>query len=452
MSKVVFCGMGKLGFPCALAAASRGHDVVGYDVSPAAKEILRSRKYPHREERAQELLETTTLRIVDTVDEAVAHADIVLVAVQTPHQPEFEGITRMPEHRADFDYTALKAAVASIAEAARREKKYLTIVVISTCLPGTCEREVYPLLNEYTEFAYTPYFIAMGTTVPDFLNPEFVLIGLEQPPRSARRAKDSLWQVQNFYYTLHGAPQRLMSVASAELTKVAYNVFLGLKIVAANSVMEIAHKVGANCDDVTNALALATDRVVSAKYMRGGMGDGGGCHPRDQIALSWLAQKLRLSCDLFAAMIKAREAQTEWLVELASRESQNGELPIAVLGKAYKRGTNLTIGSPAILLKNLLDEVPHLDVAIHWDPHVDGTPQAFTAPHVFIVATDHDEFFSMDFPKGSVVIDPWGKMMPNREGVKVVRVGRQDYFNRMFEKRAGGPYLSAEEIRALASR
>lgn len=263
--KIAYIGMGKLGFPCALAAELRGHDVVGFDVTPAAKQIIESRRYPHREEGAQQLLETSKIRIVDTVAEAVAHADIVLVAVQTPHRPEFEGLNRMPEHRADFDYAALKVAVGNVAREAAAQQKRVVVDVISTCLPGTYEREIKPLVNEWISVVYTPYFIAMGTTIADFLKPEFVLVG-----RGEARATDL---VRAFYRSISCAPHRVMSITSAELTKVAYNVFLGLKIVAANSVMEIAHKTGANCDDVTSALALATDRVVSPKYMRGGGGD-----------------------------------------------------------------------------------------------------------------------------------------------------------------------------------
>lgn len=446
--KIGFCGMGKLGFPCALAAASRGHDVVGFDESRSPYDIMASRKYPHREEQAQQLLETSTLRMVTSVAELVAHAELVFVAVQTPHRAEFEGLTRMPEHRADFDYTALRHAVSALALAAREQKKPTTIAVISTALPGTCRREIYPLLNEYTGFIYNPFFIAMGTTIPDYLKPEYVLLGYDQEVDKV----DSLERVRSFYNDLHGvgligertptgyvlrpAPrQQVMSVPSAELCKVAYNVFLGLKIVAANSVMEIAHKIpGTNCDDVTNALSLATDRVVSPKYMRGGMGDGGGCHPRDQIALAWLAEELDLSYDLFGAMVKAREAQTEFLADLCDVEARKaGGLPIVILGKAYKKGTNLTYGSPAILLKNILDEFGL--VSTQWDPHVDGWRSdgdlQFTqhnvlgAPRLFVIATDHDEFFEMLFPPGSVVIDPWGKMA-DREGCKVVRIGRQE--------------------------
>jgi len=267
-------GCGRLGFPVALAWATQ-HEMVGYDVSSQPKEIMASGKYPHLEPACQKLLDNgTRFPIVDTIDEAVAHADVVFVAVQTPHKPEFEGLNRMPAERADFGYDVLKAAVQAVSDAAKAHQKHIVMVVISTVLPGTTKRELRPIFgdNPFVSFVYSPMFIAQGTVVEDTMNPEMVLLG-----RDAEDSLVALETMRDFYKPLHKAPLCPMNVASAELAKVAYNVFLGLKIVAANSIMEIAHKTEANCDDVTNALALATDRVVSKKYMRGGMGDGGGC-------------------------------------------------------------------------------------------------------------------------------------------------------------------------------
>src|SRR5512135_3608472 len=115
-----------------------------------------------------------------------------------------------------------------------------------------------------------------------------------------------------------------------------------------------------------NGLKRATDRIVSTKYMNAGMGDGGGCHPRDVIALSHLAEQLDLSFDLGGTLAQGRERQTVWLAELAIEESNDGKLPVVVFGKAYKKGTNLSIGSPAILLANILREYPYINV-MQWD-------------------------------------------------------------------------------------
>jgi UDPglucose 6-dehydrogenase len=339
-----FVGLGKLGLPVALCLADHGHEVTGYDTSTKVVRSILARNIPYREEGAQDLLDRTTLKLAEP-REIVATSDLVFVAVQTPHSPEFEGVTPLPDERQDFDYTALRSAVEALAVEAAFQQKPTTIVVISTVLPGTMRREVKPLLNRWTSLVYNPFFIAMGTTVNDFLHPEFVLVGADQ-----HDPQDLI----SLYSSLHGRPVYVTDITTAELTKVAYNTFIGMKIVFANAVMELSHRVGANADHVTDALALATDRIISPRYMRGGMGDGGGCHPRDNIALSWLARELGLSHDIFTDLMAAREHQTGWLADLIQQEQEAAGLPVVLLGKAYKPETNLTVGSPALLLAQLL--------------------------------------------------------------------------------------------------
>lgn len=333
--KIGFVGLGKLGLPMALAVESRGHEVHGFDPSPDVHAIVEGGLLPYKEERAQALLAQSLIDLRDTATLAL-WADIVFVAVQTPHHPEYEGITPLPTTRADFDYSFLAEALRSVRDAP-------LVVVISTVLPGTLDRLSLMDCCDQERMLYNPSFIAMGTTIPDFLNPEFVLIGSDGAPTS---------RLREFYSTIHDAPQFVTTIKTAELTKVAYNTFIGLKIVFANAMMEICEKVGADVDDLVDALSLGHRRLMSPAYMRGGMGDGGGCHPRDNIALSWLARELDLSYDLFEAMMVAREEQIRWLAELAVETEQN----IEILGESYKPETNLTVGSPARLLANILRE------------------------------------------------------------------------------------------------
>src|SRR2546423_668973 len=181
----------------------------------------------------------------------------------------------------------------------------------------------------------------MGTTVRDFLNPEFVLIGSDRASGNGTVGDSRL---RGFYRTLHDRPLFETDVKTAELIKVAYNTFIGQKIVFANAMMELCHKVGADADDLAAALGLAGDRIVSPRYLRGGMGDGGPCHPRDNIALSWLSEELGLSHDIFSDIMEAREHQAEWLTDLIA-ERANG-IPIVVHGKAFKPDTPITAHIP----------------------------------------------------------------------------------------------------------
>ena len=282
-------------------------------------------------------------------------------------------------------------------------------------LPGTTRAHLAPLCGPNVRLVYGPYFIAMSTTVQDFLHPEFVLLGSDHP--------EAIADVADLYRTVHDRPIHPVSIESAELTKVAYNCFISMKIVFANMVMEISQKTGADCDQVADGLALATDRITSPAYMRGGMGDSGACHPRDNQAMSWLAGRLDLSVDLMGHVSKAREQQSAWLADLVEHWHRMSGLSICLLGKAYKPNVSLVNGSAGLLLAHQLRE-RGLDLE-HWDPHVDtGGTFAPEEPGVIVIATRHDAFTGYRFPAGSVVIDPHG-YMPDQPGVTTIRVGRK---------------------------
>lgn len=188
--------------------------------------------------------------------------------------------------------------------------------------------------------------------------------------------------------------------------------------------MEVSHKLdNIDCDNVSNALSMSTDRLISPKYLFGGMADGGGCHPRDNIALSWLARKIDLSYDWYESLMTCRENQTDWLAELICDHKEQTGLPVVILGKTFKKETNLTVGSPAVLLDNLLKE--RSVVTEMYDPWVDDGEAPLSVPSVFFIGTNHDLFKDFVFPSGSVVIDPWGMFKDRKiEGVNVVSIGR----------------------------
>ena len=413
--KIGFIGMGKLGLPCALAIESKGHDVVGYDSSNTVTDYIKNKHIPYKEEGVSDALEKSKIRIV-TLGELVEFSDIIFVGVQTPHNEKFEGVTELPDDRVDFDYTFLKKATSDLSNEIKKQNVEKIVIVISTVLPGTIEKEIKPLLHNNVKLCYNPFFIAMGTTMHDYLNPEFILFGVDDLV--------AVEKTEEFYKTITTAPFFKTSIKNAELIKVAYNTFIGMKIVFANVLMEISHKMGADVDEVTKALTLANERLISGKYLTGGMGDGGGCHPRDNIALSWLSRKLDLSFDWFESLMLARERQTEWLADLMT----NYNLPKVILGTSFKPESNLETGSPSLLLKNILEK--RGEKVVKYDPYVDsdidmGTKELFKEPCVFLIGTKHPDFVNFDFADGSIVIDPW-RYIPDKEGVTIIRLGQKN--------------------------
>lgn len=405
--KVGFIGLGKLGLPVALAIESKGHEVIGYDINPAVKGYVASRTIPFQEEGLQPLLDVTKLKVVDSLEEVVKWADLVFLPVQTPHAPEYEGVTRLPDTRADFDYTYLKEAVKGVAVAAKANDRPVMLAVVSTCLPGTFDRDIKPLLNEFVHYVYTPQFIAMGTVLDDYLNPEFNLIGVEDPDTANRLA--------TFYKTINKAPCVKTDIITAEGIKVSYNTWITAKTVIANEWGELAERLGMDFSEIFRAWSLSSKRLLSTRYMRAGMGDGGGCHPRDNIALSHIAKEVGLSHNIFEDLMYAREATEEWHAQIAIEAAEKYQLPLCILGRSFKPETNIETGSPAILMASIVRE--YKDVA-----HVEDLPSYFKA--VYFIATQNERYKDIQFAEGSVVIDPFG-IIKDQKKVKVIRLGRR---------------------------
>ena len=396
-----FIGLGKLGLPCAAAMSVKtGKTIYGYDVNPNIQKYIDDRKTPYIEGQLEEYLSNADFSIKESIDGVLDNADIVFVAVPTPHIERFEGNCPMPDDRADFDYNYLKDVVKKIQIYLENNKdKNLDIVIISTVLPGTIRSQILPLLTmrEGVNLFYNPYFIAMGTTIHDFLNPEFILIG---------RVSEDSERLVSIYKSFLSCPIVEITLESAELTKVAYNTFIGMKIVFANTLAEITEKIGGHVDEVTNTLSLGSNRIISNRYMKAGMGDGGGCHPRDQIAMSWLAQKLDLSFDIFEMIAKARDEQSLYFAKLLKKYQEERRQKVIILGNSYKKNVGITVGSPSILLQHYLKE---LDVDfIAFDPlQKEEEDLICDGPSIFFVATPHDVFQTLSLPEESIVIDPW---------------------------------------------
>jgi UDPglucose 6-dehydrogenase len=419
--KIGVIGLGRLGLPVAVAIDNKGHDVLGYDINPAYNSSKRPKDMLYTKETDETgkntldaMLDKSTAKIADTMREVIEHAEIIFVAIQTPHQKQFEGHLPMPEERCDFNYDYLVSCMEALSAELDQMQQKKIVTIISTVLPGTLRKYILPKLSPYIQLCYNPFFIAMGTVVYDFYNPEFILLG--------RVDDDAEAKVREFYATITDGHVYSTSLENAELIKVSYNTFITTKLVLANNIMEMCHRLpNTNVDEVTNALKLGTRRLVSTSYLTGGMGDGGGCHPRDNIAMSWLNRELGIEHNYFDFIMKKREKQTDFFVDLIEEKIKETGMDVCVLGKSFKPETNLIEGSPAILVKNLL--ALRNIAAEQYDPHIDVTVTDFKLEKkIYFIGCRHSVFQTYDFPEGSCVIDP-NRYIPLKEGVDVVHVG-----------------------------
>jgi len=206
--------------------------------------------------------------------------------------------------------------------------------------------------------------------------------------------------------------------------KMRYNTYIGFKIVMANENMELCHKIPhADCDVVSDALSKATKRITSGAYFKGGMGDGGECHPRDQRALAWLGGEIGLSTNLNDYVTLVRKVQTEWLATML----QKYKLPIVIMGKRFKANSGLTTDSASILLHDILASMGVK--SWFYDPQL-GLTDIPAGPCAFLASIDEDWVNHYSYPSGSVVLDVWRRFTLDdvkalkRRGVEYVPVGR----------------------------
>lgn len=407
MSKVGFIGLGKLGLPVALAIESKGHQVSGYDIDEQVSTSIRQRYWPFQEEIVPELIAKTKLQIKE-LDDLIEWSDLLFIAIQTPHDSKYEGITRLPQDRKDFEYNYLVSGIKEIATICKKLKKQKTIVVISTCLPGTFKTKIEPHLNQYVDYVYSPQFIGMGTVIPDYLNPEFVLCGTKDGKRHKK--------LEEFYFSLYGEDKTFWTdITTAEGIKVFYNTILTTKMSLGNAMGEMSHKMGMNADHVHEALSKSNKRIISPAYLRSGVGGGGGCQPRDNIALSWLADEIGMSHNIWEDNMLAREHHAEWLANMAKDLSVEHKLPLVILGRTFKPESNIETGSSSHLMAHILKE----DYDFQFS-HVEDWNELI--PAVYLISTQHKRYQTYDFPPGSVVIDPF-RYITASEGVKLIRIG-----------------------------
>ena len=216
----------------------------------------------------------------------------------------------------------------------------------------------------------------------------------------------------------------------AECIKVFYNTFISAKIGLVNMIQDVAIKQGnINVDVVTDALAASTMRIMGPKYMTAGLGDAGPCHPRDNIALRYLAQELDLGYDLFDTIMRAREKQAKNMARYIYDHCEG--LPIFIHGKAYKPGVTYLEGSYSLLVGYYLKEMGIDPVYIDplTEPMVpDSIQGCVLMAHNQIVTygyagVDTDQPLYCKIESGSIIIDPWRKYPQTDPNIKVIHYG-----------------------------
>ena len=334
-------GLGKLGASMVAGMASRGLRVIGVDVSEQAVEAVNQGRAPVEETDLDATIQAHAGNIRATMDyeDAVHNSNISFVIVPTPS-----------DERGAFSLEYAAKSFAAIGKALKTKNDYHVVVLTSTVLPGATRYGLLPVLEKESGkkcgqdfgLCYNPEFIALGSVIKNFLNPDFYLLG-----EFDARSGDVLAAVHTAV-SANKAPIKRMTLENAEIAKIAVNSFVTLKISYANILSSLCQQIpGADVDVVSDA--IGTDSRIGRKYLTGGLGFGGPCFPRDNTALAFIGRQFGLDMSILEVNdAYNRRNSYELLDKLQGHIPSSGKA--AVLGLGYKPFSHIIEESISILL------------------------------------------------------------------------------------------------------
>ena len=407
-SRVTVVGTGYVGLVTGACLAQIGHHVTCVDMDPERVATVNRGAAPFYEPGLAEILsncvENGRLRATTSTAQAVATSDITFLAVGTPSNSN------------GIDLSYLTAAATEIGKGIKQNSEYHVVAVKSTVVPGTTDTLVRQLVERASGLftgafglCMNPEFLREGSAVPDFMNPDRVVIGQWDEKSGARLAE---------LYASFACPKLFTSLRNAEMTKYASNALLATLISFSNEFASMCEATpGTNVEEVLNALHLdrrftadGSERPGILTYLKAGCGFGGSCLPKDVAAIRHYASQQNVSTKLLDAVAEVNRERPRQIVESAKRTL--GELrgcTVAVLGLAFKPGTDDLRDSPAMaLIKLLLAEGASIRA---YDPMISALPDmeaitvccsakdALTASDVAVVATAWPELANYDWGK-----------------------------------------------------
>jgi len=343
-------GLGKLGAPLAALLAVKGYRVMGIDRNPDVVRAINQGRAPVDETELQDYMDRAGDLLTAALDFGKATTDSRVTMVVVPTPSDGEGI---------FSNTFVCDVMEELGRSLRGKHAYHVVNVMSTVMPGSCDGELRQTLErasgrqvgENLGLCYNPEFIALGSVLRDMRLPDFVLLG-----ESDSRAGEEIQQIYRRVCE-NDPPIRRMGLINAEISKIAVNTFVTTKISYANMLAEICERLpGADADTVTKA--VGSDSRIGTKYLRGALGYGGPCFPRDNMAFIKLAEALGVHASIPRATDATNRNQVERLLKIVTNRIRQGG-SVGILGMSYKPDTPIIEGSQSLMLASALLEKGH---------------------------------------------------------------------------------------------
>lgn len=436
VDKVSVVGLGKLGLGLALCMAEGGIETLGVDVNENVINSINSGQTPIVEPGYQELISGLgeRFRATGSHAEAIEKTDTTFILVATPSIGDGR-----------FSNRNVKSALKSLAEAfGKSQKPYHLFVISSTVVPGSTDKTFIPIIEQYSgrkyredfDVCFDPDFVALGSVIKDFQNPDLVIIGESSPNAGEAVAAIHKKMCKN------DPPIHRMSLISGEVAKVSLNAYITMKISFANTVANLCEKIqGADVDAITSAIGV--DRRISPYYLRGGLAFGGTCFPRDTKAFMTISRLYDLDPILLSAVEDVNNQQHDHLAALV-RGHLGEDKKVSVLGLAFKDKTPVIEASPAInLIQDLV--IDDVDVTVY-DPlamdsvrtvfddeinYANSIEECLTSSPVCVVTLMSAEYGrAIESYAGDplVVIDCWRQIDREKvsDSVRIIGLGRAE--------------------------
>ena len=418
-------GLGKLGLCTAAYFASKEHKVIGVEKNEYLVSELRQKRCPIKETGLVELLAQArdNFELTTNLADAVLHSDVTLIIVPTPSKPDGK-----------FSNEYVEAVLRGMGPVLASKDNFHVVDVVSTVMPGSSEGVFKPLLEQLSGklcgkgfgLVYNPEFIALGSIIRDFSKPDMVLIGASDE-KSAGIVKEL------YVSSCENKPHiSTMSLLNAEITKLSLNCFVTTKISFANELANICERIpGADVDEITEA--IGTDSRIGSKYLQAGLGFGGTCFPRDNLAFQAFTKELGYEPKLSKATVAINDAMVDRLFEIIEAKVIE-QKHIALLGLSYKPNTHITEESQSIMLAQKLIDAGYA-VTVYDQAALDNAKdvlgdkvrycndpyECVDGSDAIVLLTKWPEFRDLDWNKieknvkeGAVLIDSW-RQLKDRE-------------------------------------
>lgn len=381
-------GLGKLGLCTAAIFAAKGKKIIGCDIDSGRVDLLKTGHCYIDEAGLSEKLKEAegNISFTDNIKEAVKNSERSFIIVPTPS-----------DDNGWFSNDAIMNVLMEASKVLKNKNRFHIINIVSTVMPGSCNKFINYLestglvLGRDFGLTYNPEFIAIGTVIDNFMNPDMVLIGANDPISEEIISSD---------YECMSSNICAMSLINAEITKLSINCFLTAKISFVNELASVCELIpGADIDKITEA--MSEDSRIGKKLMKAGLGFGGPCLPRDNIAFRSFAAQRGIKTRIADAVSSVNDNIIGRIInKILQTIPYNGVVDI--YGMSYKSGTLLTEGSQSIILRDKLKDAGYQVREFNNEKFIDD----ISKPDAMIMMSD-EIMPPYILSKDIVFIDPW---------------------------------------------